>query len=133
MALASTIKEGATTVAASGGTDTVLSSLGIQGNKNTLIFSTDTANLTRRLLEASVKPYAVDDSKPGGFTQQRSKTVLKQPKVLANGKRTLNTATYELSVDPETTAAEIEQMQETMGQIVGSAAFLALYTTQNLN
>lgn len=132
MALASAIKEGATAVAATGGTDVTLVSLGIQGNKNPMIFSTDTANATRRTIDFSVKPYAVDESKPGGFTQQRVKVLLKVPKVLANGNRTVNTATFETAVDPETTAAEIEAIQETMAQVVGTSAFLALYTTQNL-
>jgi hypothetical protein len=133
MAIASTIKEGATAVAATGGTDVTLVSLGIQGNKNPLIFSTDTANATRRTIEFSIKPYAVDDSKPGGFTQQRNKILLKQPKVLANLNRTVNTASFDFAVDPETTAAEIEAMVECMAQVIGSAAFLAFFTTQNLS
>jgi hypothetical protein len=132
MALASTIKEGATTVAASGGTDVTLSTLGVQGNKNTLIFSTDTANLTRRIIEFSVKPYAVSDSAPGGYTQQRATMLLKKPKVLANGNRTVNTARYELAYDPETTNAEIEEMVETSAQCIGTSAFLPFYQTLNL-
>lgn len=133
MAIASTIKEGATTVAASGGTDVTLVSLGVQGNKNTLTFSTDTSNLTRRIVEFSVKPYSVSESAPGGYTQQRNTILLKTPKTLANLSRTINTGKFELAIDPETTAAEIESMVECMAQVIGSAAFLAFFTTQNLN
>jgi len=133
VALASTIKEGATTVAATGGTDVTLQSLGIQSNKNTLTFSTDTSNITRRTIEFSVKPYAVSESAPGGYTQQRCTALLKAPKVLANLNRTVNTAKFELAYDPETTNAEIEQMLETIGQTIASAAFLAFYTTLNLS
>ncbi len=132
MAIASTIKEGATAVAASGGTDVTLVSLGIQGNKNTLNFSTDTTALARRIAEFSTKPYAVDVSKPGGYTQQRNTVLVKFPKTLANGNRTMNTAKYELSVDPETTAAEVETYQEIMGQLIATAAFLDFYKSQVL-
>lgn len=133
MAIASTIKEGATTVAASGGTDVTLAGLGAQGNKNTFTFSTDSANLTRRLLEASVKPYAVSSTAPGGYTQQRAKLLLKAPKVLANGARTINTCSVEIAYDPETTNAEIEAMLETIAQCTGTAAFLSFFTTLNLS
>lgn len=132
MAIASIIKEGATSVAATGGTDVTLTSLGVQGNKNTLTFSTDTSNLTRRLVEFSVKPYAESASAPGGYTQQRCTVLLKTPKVLANGNRTVNTVKVEVAYDPETTNAEIESMVETISQMVGTSAFLSFYTTLNL-
>lgn len=129
---ASTIKEGATTVAATGGTDVTLTSLGAQGNKNTFIFSTDSANITRRLLELTVKPYSVDASKPGGYTQQRATALFKQPKVLANGNKTMNTVKVEVSYDPETTDAEIEALVECAAQATGTANFLPFYKTLNL-
>jgi hypothetical protein len=132
MAIASTIKEGATAVAATGGTDVTLSSLGIQDNKNTLIFSTDTAMVTRRLVEFSVKPYQPSSTAPGGYTQNRETILFKQPKVLANGERTINTLKIELSTDPETTDAEVEQMCETGAQMLGTSAFLPFFKTQNL-
>jgi hypothetical protein len=133
VAIAGIIKEGATTVAATGGTDVTLQSLGIQGNKNTLTYSTDTSNLTRRLVEFSVKPYGESASAPGGYTQQRNTVLMKWPKVLANLSRTINTFKMESSVDPETTNAEIESMVESAAQLAGSSAFLAFWTTQNLN
>lgn len=132
MALASTIKEGATSVAATGGTDVTLVSLGVQGNKNTLTFSTDTSNLTRRIAEFSVKPYAASASAINGYTQQRAKLLLKQPKVLASGLRTVNTVSVEVSYDVETTDAEIEQMLETAAQCVGTSAFFGFYKTLSL-
>jgi hypothetical protein len=79
-----------------------------------------------------VKPYAVSDSAPGGYTQQRATMLLKKPKVLANGNRTVNTARYELAYDPETTNAEIEEMVETSAQCIGTSAFLPFYQTLNL-
>jgi len=133
VAIASIIKEGATAVAATGGTDVTLQSLGIQGNKNTLTFSTDVSNITRRQIEFSVKPYSVSESAPGGYTQQRCTVLMKTPKVLANLNRTVNTAKFELSYDPETTNAEIEAMLEAIGQTIATSAFLGFYTTLNLS
>lgn len=133
MAIASTIKEGATTVAASGGTDVTLVSLGIQGNKNTLAFSTDTNLATRRLVEFSVKAPAPSDTAPGGYTQARNTIVLYQPKTLSNAAITKNSIKVETSYDPQTTQAEVEQMCETIGQMVATSAFMAFQKDQNLN
>lgn len=133
MALATTIKEGATTVAASGGTDVTLVSLGIQGNTNTFTFSTDLVNLTRRLLKCSVKPESVSASAPGGFTQRRESFVLSFPRVLANGNRTIDTVRVEVAHDPSTTDADVESMCEQSAQILGTAAFMDFYKRQNLN
>lgn len=132
MALATTIKEGATTVAASGGTDVTLVSLGIQGNKNPLIFSTDTNLATRRLVEFSVKPTAVNTSSPGGMTLARNSINFKSPKTLASGEKAINTAKVEISYHPETTQAEVEQLCETLAQFIGASAFMAFHKDQNL-
>lgn len=133
MALASTIKEGATTVAATGGTDVTLVSLGIQGNKNPLIFSTDTNLATRRLVEFSVKPTAVNPSSPGGMTLARNTINLKSPKVLASGAKAINTAKVEISYHPETTQAEVEVLCETIAQLTGTSAFMSFQKDQNLS
>lgn len=133
MAIASVIKEGATTVAASGGTDVTLVSLGIQGNKNSLIFSTDTNLSTRRLAEFSVKQPAVSASAPGGYTQARNTVLVKFPKTLANGAITVNTGKFELAYDPQTTQAEVESYCEQMAQMAGTAAFMSFQKDQNLN
>jgi len=133
MAIASVIKEGATTVAASGGTDVTLVSLGIQGNKNPLIFSTDTNLATRRLAEFSVKQPAVSTSAPGGYTQARNTILVKFPKTLSNGSITVNTAKMELAYDPQTTQAEVETYCETIAQMSGTAAFMSFQKDQNLN
>lgn len=133
MAIASIIKEGATTVAASGGTDVTLVSLGIQGNKNTLNFSTDTNLATRRLVEFSVKAPAANDAAIGGYNQARNTILLKSPKVLSNLAITVNTVKIEVSYDPQTTQAEVEQLCETAAQMLGTAAFMSFEKDQNLN
>lgn len=132
MAIASIIKEGATAVAATGGTDVTLVSLGIQGNKNTLYFSTDTNLSTRRLAEFSVKAHAVSASAPGGYTQARNTILVKFPKTLANGAITINTVKVEVAYDPQTTQAEVETYCETVAQMLGTSAFMDFQKNQNL-
>lgn len=133
MAIASIIKEGATSVAATGGTDVTLVSLGIQGNKNPLIFSTDTNLATRRSVEFSVKPTAVSANSPGGMTLARNTINFKSPKVLASLDKAINTIKVEVAYHPETTQAEVEQMCETVAQMLGTSAFMAFQKDQNLN
>lgn len=133
MAIASTIKEGATTVAATGGTDVTLVSLGIQGNTNTLAFSTDTNLATRRLVTFSVKPTAPNANSPGGQTMARNSINVKTPKTLASAERAINSVDITVSYHPETTQAEVEQMCETAAQMLGTSAFMAFQKDQNLN
>lgn len=133
MAIAGVIKEGATTVAASGGTDVTLVSLGIQNNTNTLNFSTDTNLSTRRLVKFSVKPTSPNASSPGGQTLARNSINLTSPKTCANGDKAINTVKVEVSYHPETTMAEVEVLCETVAQMLGSSAFMAFQKDQNLN
>lgn len=135
MALASIIKEGATTVAATGGTDVTLVSLGIRDNKNPLIFSTDSAlNLAlRRTIEFSVKPTAVSPGSPGGQSNAKNTISYRQPKVLANGDKGYLSIKVETSYHPEFTQAEVEAGCETVAQTLGTAAFLDFQKNQNLS
>lgn len=133
MALASTIKEGATAVAASGGTDVTLVSLGIQGNKNTLAFSTDTNLATRRTAEFSVKAPAANPASITGYTQARCTVLVKFPKSVTDVGIVTNTAKVELSYDVNTTTAEVETYLEQLAQLVGTANFMAFYKDLNLN
>lgn len=133
MAIASVIKEGATTVAATGGTDVTLVSLGIQGNKNTLTFSTDTNLSTRRTVDFSVKPTAASASSPGGYSLARNSITLRSPKTLADLSKAINTVKIEVSYHPETTQAEVEVLCETAAQMLGTSAFMAFQKDQNLN
>lgn len=132
MPISGTIKEGATTVAASGGTDVTLSTLGIQGGTNPFIFSTDTANVTRRLGKASVSLSNVNANSPGGRTQQRNKLRIEFPKVLADG--TTSNDWFEVSsgTHPESTSAEVEARMETVAQMCLPAKMLSFFFSGDL-
>jgi NAD(P)H-dependent FMN reductase len=133
MAIASTIKEGATTVAASGGTDVTLVSMGIQGNTNTLYFSTDTNLATRRLAKFTYKPTASSSNSPGGYSLARNTVKVVFPKVLANEAGTSQDF-IEVTVGshPESTQAEVESRLEQVAQFIGAAAFMDFYKNGNL-
>lgn len=133
MAVASAIKEGATTVAATGGTDVTLVSLGIQGNKNTLAFSTDTSLATRRYAEFSVKAPVANPASITGYTQARCTVLVKFPKSVTDVGIVTNTAKFELSYDINTTTAEVETYLEQISQLIGTSAFMAFYKDLNLN
>lgn len=133
MALAGAINEGATTVAASGGTAVTLSTLGIQGGGNTLIFSTDTANTTRRLCKASVSLSSINENSPGGRTLQRNKLRLEFPKVLANGDVTIDYFEISAGIHPESTSAEVETRMEQCAQMCIPAKTLSFFFSGDLS
>jgi hypothetical protein len=132
MALAGTIKEGATTVSASGGTDVTLSTLGIQGGSNTLIFSTDTANTTRRLATASVSLSGTNINSPGGRTLQRNKIRIEFPKVLASGDVSVDFIEISAGTHPESTSAEVETRMEQAAQLLLPAKTLSFFFSGDL-
>jgi len=132
VAIASIIKEGATTVAASGGTDVTLSSLGVQNGRNTLIFSTDVGALAQRIAEFNAKLPTPNAASLGGYSQARREVLLKFPKVRADLVRTVNTLRITGGFDIETTDAEIESYCEQGAQMLGTAAFLPYWKTGSL-
>jgi hypothetical protein len=132
MPLGTTIKEGATTVAASGGSDVTVSTLGNQGGTSTFIFSTDTSNITRRTLKASVSPSVLNVNSPGGRTLQRNTMRFEFPKVLANGDVTIDFIEVKTGTHPESTAAEVEVRQETVAQYLTPAVSGAFLFSGNL-
>jgi hypothetical protein len=132
MAIASTILEGAATVAASGGTNVTLSSLGVQNGRNTLIFSTDVGALAQRVAEFNAKLAAPNASSLGGYSQSRREVLLKFPKVRADLLRTVNTLRITGGFDIETTDAEIESYCEQAAQMLATANFLPYWKTGSL-
>jgi hypothetical protein len=64
------------------------------------------SELLRTEVVASVKAPKVSVSAPNGYTQSRTSIFFKVPKLLANGKTTVNTFELKGAFDPETTDAE---------------------------
>lgn len=133
MALTGIIKEGATTVAASGGTDVTLSTLGIQGNVNTLIFSTDTSNVTRRIAKASVSLSKPNVNSPGGKTLARNKIRIEFPKVLTDGTTSIDFIEVSTGIHPESSSAEVETRLEQAVQLMLPAKTLSFFFNGDLS
>jgi hypothetical protein len=99
---------GGTFAAPTGGTADQLSAF---GGKSEMIarFDADTEYLTSKEAVFTVKEPTVSANAPGGYTQARTLLLLKFPRVLDNGNRTVDTLRVELSVDPEATSSEIDE------------------------
>lgn len=113
-------------------TSLVLMSNG-SGQATAFIAAAGVTPLTRTDLTFQAKPSKVAASAPGGFTQGRSSVKLTVPKVLANLKRTLNSASIEISIDPETTAVELAAIKSNLINILNDADFDQLWLNQSLD
>lgn len=94
------------TIAATGGTTKTFSKLRQNGNSVILSDLAVSDMRVRPTIEVSVRSPAPSVSAPNGYTQARGSNVIKVPKLLANGKITVNTVRQEFSFDVETTDAE---------------------------
>lgn len=132
MAIAGNILEGAATLAASGGTAVTLASLGIVNGVNTFNFSTDTSNITRRLLKASVSLSNINENSPGGRTLQRNKLRITFPKTLASTEVSEDYFEITSGTHPESTSAEVETRMEQTGQFLIASTMLGFWFSGNL-
>lgn len=119
----STFAEG-TTIGYTGGTTKTLVSIGGSTNHNELYVDEDTSSVTRRRVLVDTTAAKVSPTAPGGYTQERIKVALHQPKILANGNKTVNKAEFTLAVDPESTDAERTALAEELLQIAQKASDL---------
>lgn len=129
--ISGTLKVGSTTyVAPSDGTEKTLG-LQEQGDGVLIAFpTTDTTYLTKRTFEFSTKAAKTSPQAPNGYTQQRATCLIKFPKVLTNGNRTVNTLRLELACDIEMSNAEKLDYLLQGSQILGDSDFNGFF--QNL-
>lgn len=120
------------TPSVAGGTARTLKELVRNTNELNVFIDESLAFQLRQEAQFSVKVPKVSSTAPGGYTQARSTALLKKPKVLANGKRTVNTLQLQLSVDPETTAAEVQNMLVTAGQMLTDSDYADFWKAQSL-
>lgn len=88
-------------------------------NSGNVVESSVTADtdfrLRRKGIFKAVSPVK-DASAPNGYTQQKNIALFVKPKLLANGKYTNNTIQLSLFFDPETTAAEKQELLDFASQ-----------------
>lgn len=116
----------------SGGIATSLKVLGSNlDSVQSFVATTGVTQLTRTEVSFSVKQPRVNTASPGGFTQSRSKIRIDTPKVLSNSARTKNSIIVELSVDPETTAVEVEALKTLAINVITDADFADFWLNQS--
>lgn len=115
-------------IAPTGGTALSLTSQGYTADgKLTLIVPADTDMRIRRTMDVSVKPAKSSLTAPNGYTQNRATVIYKKPKLLANGKITVNTIKTEIAYDVETTPSEIQELLDINAQVNFDADFVPTF------
>jgi len=120
-------------ISASGGTALTFASAGQPSSgRLSLIVPADTDLRVRRGMEITVKTPSPQSTAPNGYTQARASYLFKYPKLLANGKITVNTAKVEFAYDVETTQTEIQQLLDIAAQICCDGDFTPTTKTLQL-
>lgn len=120
------------TVSATGGTSTTLLSKGENGETNKVLLNDGVAFISQKTIDFTVKEPRVSASSPSGYTQAREIVVLKFPKILADGSRTVNTLRLELSTDINTTDAERLTMRSAGAQLLVDSDITSFWNSQSL-
>lgn len=116
---------GPSSIAPTGGTALTFTSAGVtKSGSLELYVAADTDLRLRRTITASVKTPTVNAGSPNGYTQARASLIFRKPKLLDNGKITVNTARIEFAYDPETTQTEIQELADVAAQMCFDADFL---------
>jgi len=121
------LKQNATSIDVTGGTDLTFASLGSPGDKNTIYAVDDPDVRTRRDVICSSNIARVKADAPNGYTQSRRSVFIKVPLTLDNGKVTVNTFKGELSTDVETTDAEKLEIRQLAAQVMIDSDFIEFW------
>lgn len=124
--MAITVKTGAT-IAPTGGTDVVYTSVASNGNIALFENVAQTDYRLREKLEVKVIRARPNASSPNAYTQNRCSFYFKHPKLLANGLVTVNGSKHELHFDVETTAAEVQKLLDAQGLSCTQSAISAIF------
>lgn len=108
----SNLKLGITATAVTGGTDTVVVSLGDSLTKHEIFIpESGKTQRTRKSVDFSVAQPRTSANSPGGSTQGRSAVILRFPIVLDNGDITNATARIELARPVEMSSDDFDEMR----------------------
>lgn len=121
------------TVATTGGTATTMIEKGNTLDNQKVILDDSAEFINATLIDFSVRDPKVNSGAPNGYTQARSSVKLSVPLALDNGNRTVNTVTIQLSVDPETTDAEVDAIRVLAAQLIHDSDFDEFWQKQSLS
>lgn len=120
------------TVATTGGTATGVLTKGGTLNETKVILDDSSEFIAQTSVSFVVKDPKVSASSPNGYTQARSSVKVSVPLALDNGNQTVNTINIILSVDPETTDAEIASLLVLSAQLLADSDFSDFWKKQSL-
>lgn len=121
------------TVATTGGTATGVITKGGTLNQLNVILDDSSEFIDQTKVEFTVREPVVNPSAPNGYTQARSAVRMLIPLSLDNTNRTVNSLKIELSVDHETTDAEIQSMLVAGAQFLHDSDFSDFWKKQSLS
>jgi hypothetical protein len=116
-----TLLEGAS-ITPSGGTSKTCSELMQIQDGYRIHIEEDTDYETKRYLDFKSREPRPKAEAPNGYTQARRSLLIRHPLSLDNGKITVNTSSYVLAIDPETSAAEVAEYLIEMAQLLVATA-----------
>jgi hypothetical protein len=120
------------TASFSGGSALVFTAKSVGSDEVVLMVPADTDFRTRRTVTAKVSAPKVSSGAPNGYTQARNQMTLRFPRVLANGKYTVDTMRIELARDVETSEANVAEMLLQAGQALLDTDFTSYWKQQSL-
>jgi len=130
----SNINLGSTALTPTGGTSSASVSLGDSLEKHQ-VYLTEAATtvLTRKSVDFTVKRPVVNSASPSGYTQQRTKVLVRYPITLGSGDVTVCTASIELASDVEMGESDMDNLRYISAQLISDTDFDNLFRHQSLN
>lgn len=119
----STIKTGATSLAATGGDDQVLDPLVTSGNSTQVLFDGDTDYASRRTVKFTATEPTVQASSPDGYSKVRKSIVVKFPTAIAAGGYTVDTFRIEHAHSVEASASTVAERLKIVAQLLFDSQF----------
>lgn len=127
------IKDNATALSPTGGTDITLVNAGPASNGVVSAYvSNDTSMKTRRTMSFQKKDPKANANSFGGYTQAYRKIEILFPRTLADGTVTYDAIKIEHRTDISATNAEINNQRFIGGQVLGDTDFDAYFQALNL-
>lgn len=120
------------TVATTGGTATSFKDKGGDLVSWRSILDDGSEFLSQTQVEFSIRDPKPNSGSPNGYSQARSSVVIQKPLLLDNGEYTVNTVRLTLSVDHETTDAEIQNLLVTTAQLLVDSDYADFWKKQSL-
>lgn len=115
------------TLSVTGGTSITLSNFGTVGSVLTLGNAAATDFRLRETVKFQVKEARPMASAPNGTSQSRATATISVPKLLANGKYTVNSISTTLAFDPESSDADKVKLMDIMAQLLFGADYVSFW------